>query len=117
MRQSVLLISIILTTAGSQNEKKLYELIWKRTIASQMADAEVEKTSISIDMSNSPVIFQANGEVVKFDGFLRVYAESTDQENGDEERYVIPPVKEGNATGKRKCNCNTEVHHTSSQIY
>ena len=83
------------TTAGSLNEKKLYELIWKRTIASQMADAEIEKTSISIDMSNSPVIFQANGEVVKFDGFLRVYAESTDQENNDEERYVIPPVKKG----------------------
>jgi DNA topoisomerase-1 len=82
-------------TTGSQNEKKLYELIWKRTIASQMADAEIEKTSISIDMSNSPVTFQANGEVVKFDGFLRVYAESTDQENGDDERYVIPPVKQG----------------------
>jgi DNA topoisomerase I len=82
-------------TTGSQNEKKLYELIWKRTIASQMADAEIEKTSISIDMSNSPVKFQANGEVVKFDGFLRVYTESNDQENTDEERYVIPPVKQG----------------------
>jgi DNA topoisomerase I len=83
------------STTGSQNEKRLYELIWKRTIASQMADAEVEKTSISIDMSNSSVAFQANGEVVKFDGFLRVYAESSDLENGDEERYVIPPVKKG----------------------
>jgi len=83
------------STSGSQNEKKLYELIWKRTIASQMSDAEVEKTTISIDMSNSSVTFQAIGEVVKFDGFLRVYAESTDQENGDEERYVIPPVKKG----------------------
>ncbi|TAL60400.1 MAG: type I DNA topoisomerase, partial [Bacteroidetes bacterium] len=83
------------TTAGSQNEKKLYELIWKRTVASQMADAVIEKTSISIDMNNSPVTFQANGEVIKFDGFLRVYTESTDQENGDEDRYVIPPVKKG----------------------
>jgi DNA topoisomerase I len=83
------------TTTGNQNEKKLYELIWKRTVASQMADAEIEKTSISIDMNNSPVTFQANGEVVKFDGFLRVYTESTDQENSDEERYVIPPVKKG----------------------
>jgi DNA topoisomerase-1 len=83
------------TTAGSQNEKKLYELIWKRTVASQMADAIIEKTSISIDMSNSPVSFQATGEVVKFDGFLIVYAESTDQENNDEERYVIPPVTKG----------------------
>ena len=83
------------TTSGSVNEKKLYELIWKRTIASQMADAEVEKTNISIDMNNSPVTFQANGEVIKFDGFLRLYTESTDIENSDEERYVIPPVKKG----------------------
>lgn len=80
---------------GNQNEKKLYELIWKRTIASQMADAEVEKTIISIDMSNSPAKFNATGEVIKFDGFLKVYMESTDQENGDEERYVIPVVKQG----------------------
>jgi DNA topoisomerase I len=83
------------TTAGSQNEKRLYELIWKRTVASQMADARIEKTSIAIDMNNSPVTFQANGEVIKFDGFLRVYAESSDQENTDEDRYVIPPVTEG----------------------
>jgi DNA topoisomerase-1 len=82
-------------TAGSQNEKRLYELIWKRTVASQMADAVVEKTSISIDMDNSPVTFQATGEVIKFDGFLRVYAESSDHENGDEDKYVIPPVVKG----------------------
>jgi len=83
------------TTAGNQNEKKLYELIWKRTIASQMADAEVEKTTISIDMNNSPVTFQANGEVINFDGFLKVYTESTDQDNNDEDKYIIPPVKKG----------------------
>jgi DNA topoisomerase-1 len=82
-------------TAGSQNEKKLYDLIWKRTVASQMADAQIEKTSISIDMNNSPVTFQATGEVIKFDGFLRVYSESSDQENSEEERYVIPPVVKG----------------------
>ena len=83
------------TITGNQNEKKLYELIRKRTIASQMSDAEVEKTTISVDMNNSPVIFNASGEVVKFDGFLRVYSESSDQENGDEEKYVIPPVSQG----------------------
>jgi len=82
-------------TTGNQNEKKLYDLIWKRTIASQMADAEVEKTTITIDMNNSPVKFNATGEVIKFDGFLKVYTESTDQENSDEERYVIPPVRKG----------------------
>jgi DNA topoisomerase I len=83
------------TTTGNPNEKKLYELIWKRTVASQMADAELEKTNIIIDMSNSPVNFQANGEVITFDGFLRVYTESTDQESGDEDRYIIPPVVKG----------------------
>jgi DNA topoisomerase-1 len=72
-------------TAGNQNEKRLYELIWKRTLASQMADAIIEKT----------VIFQANGEVIKFDGFLKVYAESSDQDSPDEDRYVIPPVIKG----------------------
>ena len=81
--------------SGNSNEKRLYDLIWKRTIASQMSDAEIEKTSISIDMDNSPVTFQANGEVIKFDGFLRVYTESSDQENGEEARYVIPPVVNG----------------------
>jgi len=80
---------------GSQNEKKLYELIWKRTIASQMSDAETERTTISIDMNNSPVLFSATGEVIKFDGFLKVYTESTDLDNGDEEKLIIPPVKKG----------------------
>jgi DNA topoisomerase-1 len=80
---------------GNPNEKKLYELIWKRTLASQMADAEIEKTTISIDMNNSPVKFISTGEVIKFDGFLRVYSESSDYDNGEEERNVIPPVREG----------------------
>jgi len=80
---------------GNLNEKKLYELIWKRTIASQMSDAEIEKTTIGIEMNNSPVTFNATGEVIRFDGFLKVYTESTDQENGEDERYVIPPVKNG----------------------
>ncbi len=80
---------------GNSNEKKLYDLIWKRTIASQMADAEIEKTTISINMDNSPVIFTATGEVIKFDGFLKVYSESSDQENNEEEKYILPPVKKG----------------------
>jgi DNA topoisomerase I len=83
------------TITGNQNEKKLYELIWKRTIASQMADAVVERTTIGIEMNNSKVLFSATGEVIKFDGFLKVYTESTDIENGDEEKNTIPPVKKG----------------------
>ncbi len=78
---------------GNQNEKKLYDLIWKRTIASQMADAIIEKTTIGINMDNSPVTFNATGEVVKFDGFMKVYAESTDTETLDEEKSLLPPVR------------------------
>ena len=85
----------VATISGNQNEKRLYELIWKRTIASQMADAEVERTTISIEMNNSPVLFSATGEVVKFDGFLKVYSESADSEHGEEEKAIIPPVKAG----------------------
>ena len=79
---------------GPAQEKKLYELIWKRTIASQMSDAELERTTISIKISNSEEKFLANGEVIKFDGFLRVYMESTDNEdeNGNG-KTLLPPVK------------------------
>ena len=61
---------------GTPQEKKLYDLIWKRTIASQMADAELEKTTATISISNSDEVFVATGEVITFDGFLRVYKES-----------------------------------------
>ncbi|PTN08284.1 type I DNA topoisomerase [Mangrovibacterium marinum] len=80
--------------SGTAQEKRLYELIWKRTIASQMADAELERTTISIKVSNAPEVFQATGEIIKFDGFLRVYLESTDNEDeGSESKTLLPPVK------------------------
>jgi DNA topoisomerase-1 len=83
------------TIEGSPQERKLYELIWKRTIASQMADAELEKTSIHINISNSPYEFIASGEVIVFDGFLKVYLESTDEEPEDENSTVLPVMKKG----------------------
>ncbi|MGE4586285.1 MAG: type I DNA topoisomerase, partial [Mangrovibacterium sp.] len=79
--------------SGTAQEKKLYELIWKRTVASQMADAELERTTISIRISNSPELFQAMGEVIRFDGFLRVYLESTDNEDENgESKNLLPAV-------------------------
>ena len=66
------------TITGTPQEKKLYDLIWKRTIASQMADAELEKTTANITVSGRKETFVAEGEVVKFDGFLKVYFESSD---------------------------------------
>jgi DNA topoisomerase-1 len=80
---------------GTAQEKRLYELIWKRTIASQMADAELERTTADITISNSDGKFVANGEVIKFDGFLRVYLEGTDEENGENEEGLLPPMKKG----------------------
>ena len=73
------------TIVGTVPEKRLYELIWKRTIASQMADADVEKTTVTINMDNSSECFVANGEVLTFDGFLKVYRESTDDEQTAED--------------------------------
>lgn len=82
---------------GDKNEQRLYELIWKRTVASQMADAILEKTIAKIKISNSDEKFIAQGEVIKFDGFLKLYIESTDdeQENANEENNLLPPLKKG----------------------
>ena len=73
------------TIEGTAQEKRLYNLIWKRTIASQMADAEIEKTTVDIDISTRPEHFTAQGEVIKFDGFLNVYIEGHDDENAEAE--------------------------------
>lgn len=78
---------------GTNQEKRLYELIWKRTIASQMADAELEKTTATINISTTTEKFIANGEVLTFDGFLRVYMESTDDEGEQENSTMLPPLK------------------------
>lgn len=83
------------TVSGTDREKRLYDLIWKRTIASQMSDAQLEKTTITIDISNDENKFVANGEVLKFDGFLKVYIESTDEENEEETKGLLPAVKVG----------------------
>jgi len=79
---------------GDAAQKKLYELIWKRTIASQMADALLEKTNIYIDISTVKDQFVAAGEVIKFEGFLKVYMESTDDES-EKEEGILPPLKKG----------------------
>ena len=90
------------TISGTPQEKKLYDLIWKRTIASQMADAELEKTTANITVAGRKEQFVAEGEVVKFDGFLKVYFESNDDnQTGDAkmaapgEMHTLPPLKRG----------------------
>ncbi|VBB47362.1 DNA topoisomerase 1 [uncultured Paludibacter sp.] len=80
---------------GTNQEKRLYDLIWKRTIASQMSDAELEKTNIYIQVSGSPYQFIASGEVIVFDGFLKVYLESSDDEQDAENEALLPTIKKG----------------------
>ena len=82
---------------GTSAEKKLYDLIWKRTVASQMVAAEVDRTTIVIDMQGSEHQFVANGEVVRFDGFLRLYSESQDEEQqSDNNEAILPKMEVGN---------------------
>ena len=97
---------------GTAQERRLYELIWKRTAASQMADAEIEKTTVEIgcrtENGNLPS-FVANGEVVKFDGFLKVYRESTDDEeeqSRDEFVHVLPPLKQNDVLTRREISAS-----------
>ena len=92
------------TIEGSMQEKRLYELIWKRTAASQMADAEIEKTTVNISVSGCQEQFVTGGEVIKFDGFIKVYHESTDDEEqrDDESMRLLPPLEEGMPLTRRE---------------
>ena len=80
---------------GDSGKKRLYDLIWKRTLASQMADAQLEKTTVHIEGSEIDLEFVARGEVIKFDGFLKVYIEGTDDEQPSEAKGVLPNMKQG----------------------
>ena len=89
---------------GTQQEKRLYELIWKRTAASQMADAQIEKTTVNIDITGVDAKFVANGEVIVFDGFLKVYRESTDDDENSQDDFShnLPALKEGDKLQRRE---------------
>ena len=81
---------------GDRDMERVYDLIWKRAVASQMADAKLERTTVNISVSSHPKDFlQAKGEVIKFDGFLKLYIENQDDEPEDEDSSLLPPLKEG----------------------
>ena len=81
---------------GNSQEKRLYDLIWKRTVASQMTPAQTEKTTISVQAVNGEEKFVITGEVVKFDGFLRLYVETNDEDSENEsEISALPPIQKG----------------------
>ena len=83
------------TIKGTADERRLYELIWKRTIASQMADAQLERTNVNIGISTSDKKFVASGEVILFDGFLKVYMESYDDDHAEDKMSMLPPIEVG----------------------
>lgn len=89
------------TVAGSDQEKRLYELIWKRAVSSQMADARLEKTNIDINVSDSPQIFRATGETLVFEGFMKVYGAHVDSEmpagDSEEQQALLPPLEAGDS--------------------
>ncbi|MBR5747408.1 MAG: type I DNA topoisomerase [Prevotella sp.] len=102
---------------GAPQEKRLYDLIWKRTAASQMADAEIEKTTVNITVSGTDELFVAQGEVVKFDGFIKVYRESVDEEEvQDEFSHILPPLNEGQELTRREISA-TERFTQGPQRY
>ncbi|MCE9538851.1 MAG: type I DNA topoisomerase, partial [Bacteroidetes bacterium] len=102
------------TITADSADKRLYELIWKRTIASQMSDAELEKTTAVIAVSGATEKFVAQGEVLKFDGFLKIYMEGTDDEDEENQEGMLPPMKVG-----EKLNANEIIamerytHHSA----
>lgn len=94
------------SVSGTSQEQRLYDLIWKRTLASQMSDARLEKTTVKIENDKKDNLFIAQGEVIKFDGFLKVYLESNDEDNNDESKAgskpgisadsgLLPPMEKG----------------------
>ncbi len=103
---------------GERNEIRLYDLIWKRTIASQMSDAELEKTTAKVNVSGASEIFVAQGEVLKFDGFLKVYMEGTDDEDTDAstslsagEEGMLPPMKVGEKIDSKEITATQRYTH------
>jgi DNA topoisomerase I len=88
--------------SGNKQEQRLYELIWKRTVASQMSEALIEKTIIDINASTLKEPFIATGEIIKFDGFLKIYFESSDDENEEQTKGLLPPVIKGDTLEMEK---------------
>lgn len=98
------------TIEGTVQERRLYDLIWKRTVASQMAESEIEKTVVTIDIDGQEEKFIADGEVITFDGFLKVYHESTDDENQDNEGSNTLPALNAGDHLERKTITSTEKY-------
>ncbi|MEO0403797.1 MAG: DNA topoisomerase, partial [Bacteroidota bacterium] len=97
---------------GERGEQRLYDLIWKRTLASQMADAQLEKTTATIDISTRSEHLVAKGEVIKFEGFLKVYLEGTDDEEEDSTtKSMLPPLSVGQSLNLNQLAATQRFNH------
>lgn len=101
---------------GDAADKRLYDLIWKRTISSQMSDAELEKTTVVITGSKSPEKFMVQGEVLKFDGFLKVYMEGTDEDDEENKEGMLPPMKVGEQLKANEINAIERYTHHAARF-
>jgi DNA topoisomerase-1 len=101
---------------GDAADKRLYDLIWKRTISSQMSDAELEKTTVVITGSKSPEKFTVQGEVLKFDGFLKVYMEGTDEDDEENKEGMLPPMKVGERLKANEINAIERYTHHAARF-
>ncbi|MGB0882019.1 MAG: type I DNA topoisomerase [Vicingaceae bacterium] len=99
------------TITGDPGQERLYQLIWKRTIASQMSDAKLEKTTVKINISTTDENFVAKGEVLIFDGFLKVYLEGTDDENNSEKQGILPPLTVGEKLAMQEISATERYSH------
>ncbi len=99
------------TFVGDPGQTRLYELIWKRTVASQMSDAKLEKTTVKINISTTEESFVAKGEVLLFDGFLKVYLEGTDDENNSEKEGILPPLTVGEKLNMQEVSATERFTH------
>ncbi len=99
------------TFIGDPGQTRLYELIWKRTVASQMSDAKLEKTTVKINISSTEENFVAKGEVLLFDGFLKVYLEGTDDENNSEKEGILPPLTVGEKLSMQEISATERFTH------
>ena len=91
------------TINAESAQRRLYELVWKRTVASQMADAQLEKTEMEISLQNNDLTFNCSGEQIKFDGFLKVYMESSDDDDNPTENRILPRLPEGTRLSMESC--------------
>jgi DNA topoisomerase-1 len=95
------------TVDGDSSHQRLYELIWKRTISSQMADASFDRTVVKISISNTAEQFVAKGEVITFEGFMKVYLEGKDDEN-EEQKGMLPKLTVGESIGLSEASASEQ---------